>query len=371
LFRRDSDDDQSPRSSLTIESYYKTWITKQNDRVRPHRVKDFRSQFKCHLLPARIGRRLFGKIPLSLLRVTDLQELQAHLKAKGLKANSVNGVIGGSLRAMVKAARADGIVKVDLFDKALFSPLPLTDTQSSIDPYSRQERDAILEAFRTKRPHYYAFVFFRFWTGARPSETTALRWEDVDLRYSTARFNKGRVQGHERGTKNARSNREIHLHGHLVEVLKNHKPLHVKPRDYVFTTPAGTPIDEDNFYNREWLPTLRAKNVRPRPFYNTRHAYASFLVSIGAKSGFISAQTGDSIKTIETHYAKYEPDADTMRELVEERISQATKYLQSVFRGVSSPTPPENKKPPRNRGLKDGAGEEGRTPDLMLGKHTL
>ena len=32
-------------------------------------------------------------------------------------------------------------------------------------------------------------------------------------------------------------------------------------------------------------------------------------------------------------------------------------------------SPPEIKKPPKNRGLKIGAGEEGRTPDLMLGKH--
>ena len=31
----------------------------------------------------------------------------------------------------------------------------------------------------------------------------------------------------------------------------------------------------------------------------------------------------------------------------------------------------EKKKPLRKQGLKDGAGEEGRTPDLMLGKHTL
>ncbi|MCE3242092.1 MAG: hypothetical protein K0Q83_2599 [Deltaproteobacteria bacterium] len=29
------------------------------------------------------------------------------------------------------------------------------------------------------------------------------------------------------------------------------------------------------------------------------------------------------------------------------------------------------KKPSISQGLKDGAGEEGRTPDLMLGKHTL
>jgi integrase len=55
-----------------------------------------------------------------------------------------------------------------------------------------------------------------------------------------------------------------------------------------------------NFYNREWLPILRDLKIRPRPFYNTRHTYMSFLYSIGAKSGFISSQTGDSIRTLET-----------------------------------------------------------------------
>ncbi len=31
----------------------------------------------------------------------------------------------------------------------------------------------------------------------------------------------------------------------------------------------------------------------------------------------------------------------------------------------------DQKKPLISQGLKTGAGEEGRTPDLMLGKHTL
>jgi hypothetical protein len=31
----------------------------------------------------------------------------------------------------------------------------------------------------------------------------------------------------------------------------------------------------------------------------------------------------------------------------------------------------EMKKPLKNQRLQSGAGEEGRTPDLMLGKHTL
>jgi integrase len=51
---------------------------------------------------------------------------------------------------------------------------------------------------------------------------------------------------------------------------------------------------------REWLPILKAKKIRPRPFYNTRHSYVSFLYSIGASSGFISKQTGDGLCQIHT-----------------------------------------------------------------------
>lgn len=97
----------------------------------------------------------------------------------------------------------------------------------------------------------------------------------------------------------------------------------------------------------------------------------SFLYSIGAKSGFISSQTGDSIKTLETDYAKYIKEADDNRDFVESQIQKSATLVKPADNVSNSPTPPEKKKPQSYPGLKDGAGEEGRTPDLMLGKHTL
>jgi integrase len=182
------------------------------------------------------------------------------------------------------------------------------------------------------------------------------------------------VQGHEAGTKTQRSNREIHLHENLVEVLKSHMPLHVEPDDYVFTTPNGAPISVDNFYHREWLSMLRRLNIRPRPFYNTRHSYVSFLISIGAKSAFVSSQTGDSIRTLEAHYARYLPEADTGREIVETSIRQSETQVKPWSKTEKSRVTLisiEIKKPLNNQGLMGEAGDRGRTGDLVLGKHTL
>jgi integrase len=170
-----------------------------------------------------------------------------------------------------------------------------------------------------------------------------------------------------------RSNREVHLHENVVELLskQNPAPVKLKRGDYFFKTPADTPIDESNFYKREWLPILKAMKIRRRPFYNTRHSYVSFLYSIGASPGFISKQTGDSIKSLEANYAKYLAGADTTRDFVEDQIRKSGTQPKPASELDHSPTPVEKKKPSISQGLKDGAGEEGRTPDLMLGKHTL
>jgi hypothetical protein len=154
-----------------------------------------------------------------------------------------------------------------------------------------------------------------------------------------------------------------------MKILRSHQPLREMAEDYVFTMPTGAPIDEQNFFNKEWLPTLRAKEIRPRPFYNTRHSYASFLFSIGARSGFISAQLGDSIKTLETHYARYMPSADDSRELVERKIAESETLVKPPFGARTADERRGRKKPLVRQGLKSGAGEEGRTPDLMQSRH--
>lgn len=61
-----------------------------------------------------------------------------------------------------------------------------------------------------------------------------------------------------------------------------------------------------------------------------------------------------------------------MRDRVEgAHVRESAKSVQSGFGAGSVRNPRKNKKPLSYQGLKSGAGEEGRTPDLMLGKHTL
>ena len=98
------------------------------------------------------------------------------------------------------------------------------------------------------------------------------------------------------------------------------------------------------------------------------------MLSIGAKLNFISSQTGDREQTLKKHYAKYLDDIDPQRQWIEGQIRKSEKSSKKSEKSKSSQVKNQlakMKKPSISQGLKAGAGEEGRTPDLMLGKHTL
>ena len=131
-----------------------------------------------------------------------------------------------------------------------------------------------------------------------------MRWGDVDLTGRRIRIRRSRVLRRDGPPKTGKSKRDVVTHGELAQVLRRHQPTHPAHDDFVFTTSTGAPIDEANFYRREWVPMLRGLGIRPRPFYNTRHTYISYLLAIGARPLFVCRQTGTSLRMIEEHYGQ-------------------------------------------------------------------
>src|SRR5512143_1306650 len=80
------------------------------------------------------------------------------------------------------------------------------------DPFTAAERDRILSWYLRNDRFWFPFVFFQFWTGCRPSETSALREADVDLESGTVRINKSRDEGEESEPKTKASRRTIALY---------------------------------------------------------------------------------------------------------------------------------------------------------------
>jgi len=222
--------------------------------------------------------------------------------AKGLAVKTVRNIVDGSFRAMVRDARdVDGMKIGDPF-AAIQWPDKETERR---DAFTKAERDKILDYFRSREPFYYPFVFTMFWTGMRPSECTALRVGDIDLKNGTISITKSRHLGEERAPKTSASRRTINLLPNVVTVLQQAKELRTTESDYFFKNRKRTPIDADQWRKDYWYTALRAKSIRERDFYCTRHTFISLALTAGENIKAIAEQCGTSAQMIEQHYGRY------------------------------------------------------------------
>jgi len=329
----------------TVREYYGEWIEKKKPPfIRLSLQRDYQQAFQKNILP------FMGDMELNSTTVEVLENFRLYLvEERKLSLKTARNIIDGSLRAMLRDAGRR-------IERNPFNDLPANWwprlPQRAPDPYTEQERDRILAHHRNNRPYWaYAFVYFRFYTGTRPSEATALKWGSVDLMSGKATVAISRHLGEENATKTRASRRTVSLLPNVVELLKTLLPLHVGAEDYVFTDGQGQPIDQSEFA-RGFQAVLRVLKIRPRPFYNVRHTFISVALTIGCNQKWIAEQTGTSIAMIQEHYGKYiRDDGDALlrayvegskSNVVEEKTGTFTETFQSDLsnyqRNMASPT---------------------------------
>src|SRR5262249_58089302 len=136
------------------------------------------SLIRTHVLPQ------LGDLHIDEIAPRHIAQLQIRLQRHDLAPATVDAVIQSAFRGMLRDADLAGYRVPDLrklYDRRFIVRQDRGRESSEIDPFSDEERDQILGWFLHNRQHYHAFVYFRFWTGTRPSEAIGLRWDDVDL----------------------------------------------------------------------------------------------------------------------------------------------------------------------------------------------
>jgi integrase len=174
-----------------------------------------------------------------------------------------------------------------------FSPIPpLKDAavrQTNRTPFTHEEMQAILAAFRS-HPYHYAYHDFAltlFALGLRPSEAIGLRWQHVDFTARTITISESLSRGAEgiRRVRRKRKNGEttvLNLPDRLYTMLQGRFTPEVNPESLIFTSPTGKVIDDHIFSQRIWKGILAKAGVNYRPPYNCRHSMASHAIEQGA-----------------------------------------------------------------------------------------
>lgn len=189
------------------------------------------------------------------------------------------------------------------------------------DPLTTDERDRILADMRKHYdPRVVAYFELAFYTGMRPEELIALRWEDIDWGHETIRVQRVRTfKGSERDETKTGTGRDVDLVPPAIQALKSMKAHTFMKRGEdgrevdVFENPVtGRPWhDERSQRDHYWTPTLKRLGIRQRRAYCTRHTYCTVALMAGLKPAYIASQAGHSVKTLLEVYAKWIPGGDS------------------------------------------------------------
>ena len=211
-------------------------------------------------------------------------------------------------------AMKSGIIPHNPFDgMALEVKLPknrANNREKEIDPFTAEERDAIIQAFEQNRyyRHYAPFVSFLFKTGCRPSEAIALQWKHIRHDFCLITFEQsvivsGRGLICRQGLK-TQELRKFPANRSLQALLKALQCERHDPEALVFPSPEGKYIDFHNFRNRAWSSILQTlPTIRYRKPYQTRHTFITLALENGLEAKDVARLAGNSAEMIYKHYA--------------------------------------------------------------------
>jgi integrase len=163
--------------------------------------------------------------------------------------------------------------------------------------FEESEIRALLGAARSQERALIGLLTF---TGLRPGEAFALRWQDVDLEAGAALVARNWDFRGKRFTepKTAAGNRVVALSGWVVAELKVHKGVDRQGGDLVFANRNGKPMNPSNFRRDVWLPLRKRAKVRELDLYSLRHTFASLGRTSGESAFNVSRAMGHSRSTL-------------------------------------------------------------------------
>lgn len=124
--------------------------------------------------------------------------------------------------------------------------------------FTTQERDRIIQEFEISNPYYASWVCFLFWTGCRPEEAAALKWEHIAGDCSEILIAEALpVEMKEsQATKNYQSTR-FPCNARLQRLLRSIRPTPWTRQQFVFSGREGGRMNYHNFQTRHWRPLVK------------------------------------------------------------------------------------------------------------------
>lgn len=290
------------KTDITIGELLKDFL-EQTKSTREHSTYiGYKKICEARLIP------YFGSIMIQDLKPAFIREW---VRSLNVTSKTVSNLLS-PLRAIIEQALNDEYIKSNPLDKIVISKLLSKQTSKSnfkVDPFDRGEVKAILDA--THHEQIKNLFQFAFFTGLRTSELIALEWEDVDLHNGVIHVARAVVKKQIKSTKTSAGIRTVMLLPPAIDALESQKKYTYNNAKRIFHNPrTNQPWETDHQIRRTaWIHTMKKSGIRYRNPYQTRHTYASMMLSGGENIMWVASQMGhvDTEMVMRT-YGKWIPD---------------------------------------------------------------
>lgn len=276
----------------TFKEYAETWLFGYVKRLRRQSTFErYQDVLRRHVYPT------LGSRPIDKIGRGEIRELLLQLYGRGLSRSSIcliRDVIGGPLsfaldEEIIPSNPASGITKKLQLRR---------DRKIEIEPLNGDEVALFLDTCATHSPEYHPFFLCAMRTGMRLGELLGLQWGDVDWSGKFIRVSRSYKLGRLTPTKTGKV-RRVDTSNQLLETLKT---LHVARKKEALESGAGEVIAtifhrggkhmEQNYIRRVFKRLLVKAGLREIRLHDTRHTFASLLLSDGASPVYVKEQLG-------------------------------------------------------------------------------
>ncbi|MBU0923907.1 site-specific integrase [bacterium] len=230
--------------------------------------------------------------------VTEFKPLDVHNWYKTFQDSSTLNTCNN----LLKSAFEKAIIKGYILNSPFLIKKPKFKNNYKINPFSFDEANIIIDKAPDKLKNLLAVAFY---TGMRTGEVLGLKWINIDFDSYTIKIDSQMTGGFEDTPKTYSSNRVIDMLPQCEYYLKEQFKISFHSK-YVFLNSLDKPFSSSSSLQYTWKNLLNKLNIDFRSIYQTRHTFASNMLSNGENPLWISQMLGHkSLNVTLDKYSKF------------------------------------------------------------------